>query len=787
MKLRALPLSMLFLLLASGNSKLFAQQSANITEKLTSYVTKHTSEKVYLQFDKPYYAAGDTIYFKAYVTMGERHNLSQLSGVLHAELINTANKIDKTIRLQIVNGVTWGDFALPDSLPTGNYTVRAYTRWMQNDGPDAFFEKVIPVGNLHPQGVSESTTAKQLHAKADMQFFPEGGELVAGVNSKIAFKAVGTNGLGIGVTGSITDNTGKQIAAFSSTHLGMGYFNLLPEYSRTYTAHIIYGDGSKDNIQLPHAKTVGICMRINNDSIQHAPIKIIANKEYFEANKGKEYTVLIWSGGYASTVNCKLDSPMITMDLIKRRLFTGVARITLFSPDAEPLCERLIFIQKFDQLNLNIDPEKTAYKIRDKVTLKLNARTTADSSAAGHFSVSVTDESKVPVDENSETTILTDLLLTSNLKGNIEQPNYYFTNVTDEKLKELDLVMLTHGYRHFIWKTVIDSASNPVKYQAETGLSINGKVTNLFGKPISKAAVALIPVEYKGLLSDTTDNNGEFSFSNLLFTDSAKFVLQAVNKKGKNTTRLILDKDEPSFAAGSMQVLPPFSANPTMDTYLANARKEQEAALKYGFGKTRLLKEVKITARKSAPLIMTQYGVADQVVSGDKILYGGSLSVRLAGLVHFHQHFKKPIKVVWNGIEMPRNFNIDEINTGSIESIQVITDSFGIDYDNVLIINTTFGIQVKDMIAMGILPITVQGYYKAREFYSPKYEATLATTTRPDLRSTIYWNPAVVTDKNGNASFNFYNADTPGNYRVVIEGIDNEGNVGRKVVELRID
>src|SRR5580658_2911273 len=112
----------------------------NAVSKLRSHLTAHVVEKTYLQFDKPYYAAGDTIYFKAYVTMGERHNLSLLSGVLHAELINTANKIDKAIKLQITNGVTWGDFALPDSLPQGNYRVRAYTNWMRNEGEDACFE-----------------------------------------------------------------------------------------------------------------------------------------------------------------------------------------------------------------------------------------------------------------------------------------------------------------------------------------------------------------------------------------------------------------------------------------------------------------------------------------------------------------------------------------------------------------------------------------------------------------------------------------------------------------------
>ncbi|HEY4197975.1 MAG TPA: hypothetical protein VGM63_20680, partial [Mucilaginibacter sp.] len=198
----------------------------------------------------------------------------------------------------------------------------------------------------------------------------------------------------------------------------------------------------------------------------------------------------------------------------------------------------------------------------------------------------------------------------------------------------------------------------------------------------------------------------------------------------------------------------------------------------------RMLKEVKIKAIKSVPVANPRYGRPYQVISGDKIIYGGLLSVRLAGLIHFHPHLK-PVLIVWNGVEMPKDFNIDEINTGSIESIEV-TNDIGMDYDNVMIINTTVGLQPKDMIAIGVLPISVQGYYKAREFYSPKYENNI-TSPHPDLRSTIYWNPELVTDKDGNASFEYYNADGKGNYRVVIEGMDEKGNIGRQVYLYKVN
>jgi TonB-dependent SusC/RagA subfamily outer membrane receptor len=761
------------------NVKAYGQTNLNTDEftKLKAYSSTHITEKTYLHFDKPYYATGDTIYFKAYVTMGERLDLSQLSGILHVDLIGTDNKISKGIKLQLVNGLGWGDFALPDTLPKGSYRIRAYTQWQRNEGN--YFEQTIPIGSVHNQKVLESSTArsKALNAKADIQFFAEGGNLIDGIRSKIAFKAIGSNGLGIGAKGVLIDNSGESVVEFASAHLGMGYFYLSPEAGKTYKANITFADGTQNSVDLPVVEAKGIALSINNDSLPKATVKIEANPVYFKENKGKDYTLLIYSCGYATSVAIKLDSTLLHLDILKRRLHTGITRITLFSKTNEPLCERLIFVQNFNQLNLNLRSDKTVYAAREKASIKLNAKTRADSAVTGHFSVSVIDENKVPVDENAETTILTNFLLTSDLKGIVEQPNYYFNSINDEKLKNLDLVMLTHGYRKFEWKQVLTDTYPPLAWQPEKNLQITGVAKSLFGKPLDKASVALICFEPKFLNNTVSDDKGKFQFNNLAFTDSVKFVLQAVNAKGKNTTQLIYNAEKPK---PTVSMLLTDSDIPSI--YLENNEKQQEELNKLGLGTGRVLKEVKIKAKKEPVITNPRYGMPDKVISGDKILYGGSLSVRLSSLIHFNG----PMLIVWNGIEMPRDFNIDEIGTGSIESIEVYTNQYEPGYSGVLSINTAFGLQVKDMIATGILPITVQGYYKAREFYSPKYESN-TPIPQPDLRSTIYWQPELTTDKDGHASFDYYNADGKSNYRVVIEGIDDKGNIGRQVYRYRVD
>ncbi len=595
------------------NVKAYGQTNTNTDEftKLKAYSSTHITEKTYLHFDKPYYATGDTIYFKAYVTMGDRLDLSKLSGILHVDLIGTDNKISKGIKLQLVNGLGWGDFALSDTLPKGNYRIRAYTQWQRNEGN--YFEQTIPVGSVHNQRVPESSTvrSKAVNAKADIQFFTEGGNLINGIRSKIAFKAIGVNGLGVEARGIVTDNTGKNVGEFSSAHLGMGYFYLSPEAGKTYKANVTFTDGSQNSIDLPLADIKGIALSINNDSLPKATVKIEANPAYFKENKGKDYTLLIYSGGFATTVTVKLDSVLLYLDILKRHLHTGITRITLFSQKNEPLCERLMFVQNFDQLNLVLNGDKSIHAAREKVSIKLNAKNRADSAVMGHFSVSVIDENKVPVDENTETTILTNLLLTSDLKGTVEQPNYYFTNINDEKLKNLDLVMLTHGYRKFEWKQVINDNYPPLVWQPEKDLQITGIAKSMFGKPLDKAAVALISFQPKFLTNTVSDDKGKFLFDNLEFTDSVKFILKALNAKGKNKTQLSYNEDKPAPVLNSLLSMP-FSSGDIPGIYLENNEKQQEELNKLGLGTGRILKEVKIKAKKSIPVIQVCRNMAYQ-------------------------------------------------------------------------------------------------------------------------------------------------------------------------------
>ncbi|MBS1502416.1 MAG: hypothetical protein JST32_10170, partial [Bacteroidetes bacterium] len=604
--------------------------------KLQQFLLNHPSEKVYLQLDKPCYAAGDTVYFKAYVTMGERHTPSQLSVVLYADLINTENKICQHTILQINNGVAWGDFAIPDNLSEGNYYIRAWTKLMLEES-QSFFEKQIPIGAASNDKMPENHSFGQygIHAKPDLQFLPESGELIAGIKNKIAFKSISADGRGMFVKGRVLDNKNKMVAVLASNHLGMGYFEITPQANKTYRADVIFGDSSRRQILLPPAAGNGMLLSVNTEDIQKVIVRVEANDRYYADNKGKTFLVVIYSGGVATSVNCKLDSPIFMFDLIKRKLFTGVTRITLFSPNNEPIGERLIFVQNYDQLGLHIQTDKQIYHPRSKTRLKLTVRTRADSTAVGHFSISVINENLVPRLNPYQGNILTDLLLTSDLKGYIEKPGYYFSDTTLQVRSDLDVLMLTQGYRRFNWNDIL-TGKDTQKYLPEKGININGRVNYRLKKPSHEQPVFLMDPATGTILSTLTNTRGDFCFPNLLFSDTVRFVLYTANKN---------NEAEITYVNGKDSIPPVKPANLTLDM----TNEERQAIARLAANDSNEQKELRNLIHAIALKGVTINGLrepkrksqsyvaetnADQVIHGSDIVSGGPLAVRLASLVH---------------------------------------------------------------------------------------------------------------------------------------------------------
>lgn len=784
----------------------------NAVSKLRALLTDHITEKVYLHFDRPYpyYVAGDAIYFKAYVIKGERHDLTNFSAMLHVDLIDPNNTIIQTELLQLNNGVGWGDFSLPGTLKKGTYRIRAYTEWMRNEKEPNFFEQYISVSSVN--SVDRINEAAKTGGQPAIQFFPEGGNMVVDVHSKVAFKAVGPDGLGIDVKGVVVDDANKEIAKINSSHLGMGAFDILPEEGRKYKAKVTFANGLQSTVDLPAAETKGITLSVNTNDPSKISIEIKANRAYYKENLNKQLNLLIYWAGAIRTINTKLDNEVLGLDLPSNTFRTGILQVSVLSQTGEPLNERLIFIQNPDLLNLSLNTNKPDYAKRENVQLNMNAKNKDGNPVTGFFSVSVVDEGKIMVDENSENTILSYLLLTSDLKGYVEKPNYYFANVTKETRSNLDALMLTQGYRRFVWKQLLsDNTTAAISHNPEQYLDISGTLATKDGTPIIDAKVVLLPLA----LTEKTDAHGHFRFAKIDYQSGTSFVLKTSSGSGKNAAVLTIDKDAPGPVISS--------ADPIEARYNANAdilasfrNNQMQGVITASNESNSILKNDKVISPKRYDNYISSNlggpGHADQVIIGNDIKSAPLLSTALNGVargvdfVNGVAYLKnnqvvtgggmasEPMLIVVDG-NTGGNSNIDNISPSTVETVEILKGNNAAIYGvaggaGVMVITTKRGgsnaLAIDKEISPGVFSITPAGFYKAREFYLPSYDASQPVSKLPDLRTTVFWKPNVITDAVGNASFSYFNADGTGTYRVVVEGIDTNGNLGRQVFHYKV-
>ncbi len=898
----------LFALLFLTGLSAFAQQDSialnNIISKTKKLSDEQPIEKVYLHFDKPYYAVADTMWFKAYVTI-EQNLPSPLSKIVYVDVFNAKDSLIQTLKLPVKNSVAYGNIPLNmTTYQQGNYYVKAYTVWMLNFDSAYFFSKNITLGEAIDKqlntyvsftneavdknikttvkiqfkdlnkkvyankqvnwrvfsnydefakgkgttdqngvlsinvtskngeaitrgeiitdivvGEKETATAnfklKQSLNEFDFQFFPEGGELISGVPNQIGFKAIKNSGLGVDIKGSIIDEQNNEIATFTSGFAGMGSFYLTPENGKSYTAKITLKDGTVKNFNLPKAAASGIGLQATNAPGDFINVKIIANIPFFEANKGKTFFVVTQNANvvyYAAKAS--LSNQVVLIKIPKKDIPSGIAQITLFNSENQPLSERLTFVLHADAMSLALKSDLPTYKPRQKVKLTLDAKA-AGVPTIGDFSISVIDEQKVPVDENSETTILSSLLLTSDLKGYVEKPNYYFVKTDDKKLGELDKLMLTQGYRRFAYKEILEGKYPAVSYLPEQGINITGTLRDLTGMPVRKGAMRLV-VTNKPISAETlTSNSGLFNFQNLTFPDSAQVVISAKYNPNAANLMIVLD-GMPTAGAGKNPNLVDEVNNidTVLAAYLSNSQKQ------YRYLRTLKQIEVKAPSTVKKPShtdhsSLSSLGQADHTIDGESFntcaFLLDCLKSRATGLTYvdneqkfyisrdYNTGTKIPVQVFLNGMPIDAR-DINTVMTNELESVEIfLRDPLGtIDRlygtRGVLVINTKkkpVGKKISKQELMDMFPkanvITYNpmGYSKEREFYSPKY-LPAAPITNTDLRTTIYWNPKVVTDDKGNVNLEFFNADGKGTYRAVIEGFDKNGNIGRTVLRYTV-
>ena len=792
-------------------------------------------EKVYIHFDKPYYASGETIWFNAYIVNIGSMILTDNSGVLYVDLISPTGQNLMHNRLLVTRGLCEGNIDLPEDLESGIIRVRAYTNWMKNFDEALFFSKEIPVYNL----VDDLYTKNKRKTESkdfDIQFFPEGGHLIHDLASQIAFKAIDLKGIGIPVDGKIVNTDGKTIAEFSTRHKGMGSFFMNPQFQTGYKAIVKYGRMEKE-FDFPAVRKDGYAITVNN--LKNRNIQIVI-KNSPSLDNSELYIIARARGRIYHREKTTVNRGSTVVSIPKAKFPDGIVQITVFNDQYIPVCERLVFINNQQTIDASIETENRVLSPREKISMKLFVKDQYGKAVRNtSFSLAVTDGDHFEKG-NTRETITSNLLLSSDLKGIIEDPGSYFLADDRDARIALDLVMLTHGWRRYTWEDIREGSLATTEYAHESGIDIRGIALNSAKRPVTNAFLRFVPLNYHyfGLWEATTGVDGNFELKGMIIPDSTQVVVKYIDERGREEeARLKLDIPDRVMPDISPLRYPGLVINEDVLKYMDKYEKREIAYSMYEEEEPVVLKEIVVEDTKLDDLKL--YGEPDNVIIIDDILANYSdifqiLQGRVPGVQVYGDGMNAQIRIRGVGSFSADNtplFLIDGTPLSTaMQSLSILdTTSTEVVEEGITYINSTLmALSPRDIDRIEVLKgpssslygvrgangviaiytrkgssvprpgendisdyiIYLPGFNLVKEFYSPKYDLEENEEQKPDNRTTLYWNPSVKTNNLGYAEITFFNSDEGKKLQIDLEGITDYGDpvnmttfIGEEVVK----
>ncbi len=766
-----------------------AQPAVNdIIPDFQSYRNTHYQEKVYLHSDRSFYLTGETIWFKVYCMDGTFHKPSDLSKIIYVQLIRDSLEDVAHSIVSVDNGSGSGSIYLPTTLRSGNYTLRAYTRWMKNFDEAFYFHSDITIVNpFRPLGMTEPGHSKAVH----MDFFPEGGTLIAGSDRRVAFEIRDNNGNGLDYQGWLTDEGGNKIVSFNTGHAGLGSFVFSPGQS-TYTAHISGPDGRQHDFSFPEVSEKGYSLHVRPGS--H---KIIVQIDATGIKEPKAKLFIHTRNIIYSFTNLRFNGEKAVFSIEKAKLPAGITHITLFNATGQPVCERLICIRPENLLQVKVTPDHKLYGQRKRVNLAIKTLLSGKTTAA-NLSVSVCRYDEHYADNRDN--IVSYTWLTSDLAGRIEDPRYYLKN-TREADKALDDLMLTHGWRRFRWQEILrhhPEAATEIpefRYMIVSG-TLKDKAT---GNPVRDTLVYLSnPGKYLQTYISRSDSLGRIYFEIKNFYGNRQIIVQTEHQPDGGydlhldpvfSTQPLTTPSRPLHISRdweliiktlslSMQI-----SNAYREAHPAPAGVSKDTSLFYGRPDERYYLDD-----------YTRFPVMEEVM---REYIHGVLVRRHHGHFRFmvldpenDRIFSKPPFLLFDGVPVFDTDRIMDYDPRKVERIDVITSKYFIGKKTChgIVNYTTYSGNLEGFdISDADLVMFIDGLQAKRTFYSPEYPGKETSGSRiPDYRNLLFWKPGLMVDESGMAKIEFYTSDEPGVYKVVVEGITPDGIPGHEVTFIEV-
>lgn len=771
-------------------------------------------EKIYVHTDRDYYLAGDDIWFKAYVSDGQTGLPATNSANAYIELISPQGGVLNREAIRISGGMGNGDYKLNEALPAGRYQLRAYTNWMRNFGNMFFFTKDLYIsaapataegkaGTAGKAVAATGNTSKPVTADNRLLVFPEGGALVTGVNSRIAFKAEDAAGKGVAVKGTVVASSGKTVATVQTTYLGMGNFTLLPEEGVTYRLQAQYSNGQTVSVDLPQPLPQGLALQVTERDTAFE-VGIATNAATLLSQGPMRVTVAGKHGGkfyFEDTLTLHTNRAVM---LVPKQLFPeGIAAITLYDALLRPHCERLVYVNKNKAAALTLATDKTTYSPGEEVKLTVNTTEADGTVAKAHLSVAVIDAGLVP---QAEGDIVSYLRLQSELRGDIEKPGAYFDRSNVKRSEQLDLLLSTQGWRDFLWRRVKDT-SIVLRYLPEPGITLSGQVKNILsGRPIAGANITLTASEARGnkIYFTKTDSAGAYFLDGLPLYGSQPVRLTARDSKGNKGGMLLLDsvfgRPAPVLPLPAFSTVLPDTAA-MVKVFTTEGQKRLQVLRKQQEAETHELEGVTVKNTPKTTMLTdgayVSFGGPDstfRITNADYKDYetlenfiihrmpGATTDAESQG-VYFLSNGQRlrPRFKVNNTEDVFERLDYYTLPMNVIEQV-TIRHMLSSMMADTWIIYLTLKPEAFERKQFDLLNTTITGYYEAREFFVPRPQLN---NKKADLRTTLLWKPDTHTGE-GKTTVTFYNADSKTTVRVVVEGVTENGTPVAGVVNYNI-
>jgi hypothetical protein len=774
---------------------------------LNIYANNYPQEKVHLQLDKNIYRAGETVWFKAYIFTGA--DPSTLSRNFYAELSDPSGTILERKVYPVTESSTAGSFDLPKTIDSRHLHLRAYTTWMTNFDTAFYYEKDI---HIYDDKLDSAGTVTIVPRVAKMQFFPEGGDLIAGVETMMAFKANDQFGLPVAAKGVIQDQSGKELLSFESLHDGMGKFLLTPDKGDSLTAIWKDDQGIEHRTGLPAARATGVVLRAitGNQKVLFSVAR--------STDGGPELKRLTIIGHmhqhliYKARINLD-DNYMSGGTIPTGQLPSGVMVLTIFDENMMPVAERVVFVNNHDYVfNPEISVQIKGVNKRGKNSLVIDVPDTIKT----NMSLAVTDvtaDGEFPNDDN----IISRLLLTGEIRGHVHDPYFYFSSTADSLVNMLDLVMMTHGWRRIKWEALAKGQLPVIRNAEQDYLAMRVEVLGVDPYKIPRDESINVIMSRKDsstqMLSVPHVSGSRFGIMGLVFFDTVKAYYQF------NTNRALADQAAVTFSnglvRGSKSAKPLFSGfdgwTAEDSIYLKRNRyiqQEQARVQPIEDARVKTLATATVIGHEKSPKEkLDERYTSGMFAGGDAYtfdLLDDALASAMPDIFTYLQGKVAGLQIVtgqgpggapslsWRGGRPSLYLNEMQVDAQQLQNISV-TDiamvkvfrpgsgvGFGGGSGGTIAVYTKKGgdSRTSDPTFKGLPRAILAGYSMPKEFYSPNYLEKSQLNEQEDLRTTLYWKPYVMTDRETmRVNIDFFNNDITRKLRVVLEGFNEDGKL----------